>query len=154
MARYTLTVNGAPRALEAEPDMPLLWALRDLLGLTGTKYGCGVGSCGSCTVHVGGRAERSCLVTVAEAADRPVTTIEGLSPGGDHPLQRAWLDGDVPQCGYCQAGQIMQAAALLAEHPGPDVAEVDAWMEGNVCRCGTYVRIRAAILRAAWEVRA
>jgi len=151
MPSFSLTVNGAPRALEAEADMPLLWALRDLLGLTGTKFGCGVGSCGACTVHVDGRAERACLTSIAEAAGKHVTTIEGLSEGGDHPLQQAWLEGDVPQCGYCQPGQLMQAAALLNADDDPDVATIDGWMAGNVCRCGTYMRIRAAIQRAAGQ---
>jgi isoquinoline 1-oxidoreductase alpha subunit len=145
----TLTINGEPVATEADPAMPLLWFLRDLLGLTGTKYGCGQALCGACTVHLDGAAVRSCQTTLAEAAGRGVTTIEGLSPDGSHPLQAAWRALKVAQCGYCQPGQIMQAAALLAERPDPDDAEIDAAMAGNLCRCGTYLRIRAAIRRAA-----
>jgi len=129
--------------------MPLLWVLRDLLGLTGTKYGCGESLCGACTVHVDGRAVRSCSVTAADVAGKRVTTIEGLSRDGRHPVQRAWAEVDVVQCGYCQSGQIMAAAALLAERPRPSEAEIDTAMKGNICRCGTYERIRAAIARAA-----
>ncbi|RIL11431.1 (2Fe-2S)-binding protein [bacterium] len=134
--------------------MPLLWVLRDLIGLTGAKYGCGEGECGACTVLVDGVAEPSCLVRAAQVRGRAVTTIEGLSADGSHPLQRAWMAEDVPQCGYCQAGQIMGAAALLAAHPEPTDAQIDAALAGHVCRCGTYVRIRAAIHRAAKEARA
>ncbi|HTE56715.1 MAG TPA: (2Fe-2S)-binding protein [Kofleriaceae bacterium] len=144
-----LNVNGRDRAVEAPGDMPLLWVLRDLLGLTGTKYGCGESLCGACTVHVDGKAVRSCSVTAADVAGKRVTTIEGLSRGGRHPVQRAWAEVDVVQCGYCQSGQIMAAAALLAERPRPSEAEIDTAMKGNICRCGTYERIRAAIVRAA-----
>ncbi len=149
MARYTLTVNGAPRPLDATPETPLLWALRDDLGLTGTKFGCGEGLCGACTVHLDGEAVRSCQVTVGEVGARAVTTIEGLSAGGGHPVQRAWVEDEVPQCGYCQPGQIMAAAALLATAPRPTDAQIDAAMSGILCRCGTYNRIRRAIHRAA-----
>lgn len=142
-----LTVNGKPHTLDADPDMPLLWALRDLLDLTGTKFGCGVAQCGACTVHLDGQPVRSCATPVSAADGAKVTTIEGL--GGDHPLQKAWVEAQVPQCGYCQSGQIMSAAALLAETPKPTDAQIDAAMEGNLCRCGTYPRIRTAIKRAA-----
>jgi isoquinoline 1-oxidoreductase subunit alpha len=148
---FQLTVNGTEQTVDAHPDMPLLWVLRDVLNLTGTKYGCGIGQCGACTVHLDGLAIRSCSTSVATAAGKHVTTIEGLSPDGDHPLQRAWLAEYVPQCGYCQAGQLMQAAALLEANPDPSAADVDAAMSGNLCRCGTYQRIRQAILRAAKE---
>jgi aerobic-type carbon monoxide dehydrogenase small subunit (CoxS/CutS family) len=151
MPTYRLLVNGKPRGVRVDPDTPLLWVLRDTLGLTGTKYGCGMGLCGACTVHIDGQAARACVVTVAEAADRRVTTIEGLSPDGSHPVQRAWLAEQVTQCGYCQPGQIMQAAALLAGNPNPTDADIDGAMQGNVCRCGTYPRIRRAILAAAKE---
>lgn len=144
-----IRVNGVARTLNVDPDMPLLWVLRDLLSLTGTKYGCGEALCGACTVHLDGHAVRSCVTPVRRAEGKAVTTIEGLSGQGDHPLQRAWLDLRVPQCGYCQAGQIMTAAALLAAHPMPTDDEIDASMAGNLCRCGTYPRIRAAIKRAA-----
>ncbi|MFP3941447.1 MAG: (2Fe-2S)-binding protein [Thermoanaerobaculia bacterium] len=147
MKQWTLSVNGRSRRVAAAPGTPLLWVLRDGLGLTGTKYGCGSGHCGACTVHVGGRPELSCLFPVEAVEDREIVTIEGLS--GDHPVQRAWVAEVVPQCGYCQAGQIMQAAALLARNPAPDDAEIDAAMAGNLCRCGTYQRIRYAIHRAA-----
>lgn len=146
---YTLTVNGRTFTADVPGEMPLLWVLRDTLGLKGTKFGCGIGQCGACTVHIGGRAVRSCLTPVSSAAGATITTIEGLSPGGSHPLQRAWLDIDVSQCGYCQAGQIMSAAALLAATPRPSDADIDAAMNGNYCRCGTYLRIREAIHRAA-----
>ena len=144
-----LRVNGAERTLEGDPDMPLLWALRDLLGLTGTKYGCGEALCGACTVHLDGQAVRSCVTPVRRAEGKQVTTIEGLSAKGEHPLQRAWIDLRVPQCGFCQAGQIMTAAALLTAKPRPSDDDIDASMAGNICRCGTYPRIRAAIKRAA-----
>jgi len=147
----TFTLNGAPRTVDAPPDMPLLWALRDVVGLTGTKYGCGVAQCGACTVHLEGQAVRSCSVPVSAVAGKSVTTIEGLSADGSHPLQQAWVAEQVPQCGYCQSGQIMQAAALLATTPAPTDAEIDSAMAGNICRCGTYSRIRAAIHRAAKE---
>jgi len=144
-----IRMNGVLRTLDVDPDMPLLWAIRDVLGLTGTRYGCGEALCGACTVHLDGRAVRACVTPVRNAAGKSVTTIEGLSPGGQHPLQRAWLDLRVPQCGFCQAGQIMTAAALLAAKPRPSDDEIDASMAGNLCRCGTYTRIRAAIKRAA-----
>jgi isoquinoline 1-oxidoreductase subunit alpha len=150
MAQIRLNVNGQTRALEIDdPTTPLLWVLRDALGLTGTKYGCGVAQCGACTVHVNGRAVRSCVVEVSSVAGQPVTTIEGLSTRGDHPLQRAWVDVDVAQCGYCQAGQIMAAAALLKERPNPSDEEITRAMSRNLCRCGTYPRIREAIRQAA-----
>jgi len=142
-------VNGARRRLDVPPDTPLLWALRDALGLTGAKYGCGAGYCGACTVHLGGAAVRSCQVPVRAAVGKPITTIEGLSSDGSHPVQRAWVEEDVAQCGYCQPGQIMAAAALLAATPKPTDAGIDDAMSGNLCRCGTYQRIRAAIHRAA-----
>ena len=149
MAKYTLTVNGEARSVEADPTMPLLWVLRDLLELTGTKYSCGIGQCGTCTVHLNGAPIRSCSFPVSAAASQPITTIEGLSANGDHPVQAAWQKVDVPQCGYCQAGQIMSATALLASTPNPTDEEIDASMSGNICRCGTYQRIKAAIHLAA-----
>ena len=144
-----LNVNGKDRVVAASDDMPLLWVLRDLIGLTGTKYGCGESLCGACTVHVDGQAVLACTTTAASVAGKKIVTIEGLSKDGSHPCQRAWAELDVVQCGYCQSGQIMQAAALLAEKPKPSPAEVDAAMKGNICRCGTYERVRAAIARAA-----
>ena len=149
MARYTLNVNGQPRSVDVAPDTPLLWVLRDALGLLGTKYGCGRGVCGSCTVHLAGAAVRSCVLPVAAVAGTPITTIEGLSEDGLHPLQNAWCEHDVAQCGYCQSGQIMSAAALLKSNPAPTDADIDGAMSGNLCRCGTYLRIRAAIHTAA-----
>jgi len=149
MARYKLSVNGRPRPVSADPDTPLLWVLRDSLGLTGTKYGCGEGLCGACTVHVDGAAMRSCVVPVSSVAHQEITTIEGLSAKGDHPVQRAWVEEDTPQCGYCQPGQIMCAASLLAFRANPTDSEIDDAMSGNLCRCGTYPRIRKAIHRAA-----
>ena len=149
MPPIVLLVNGARRRVDVPPDMPLLWALRDVLGLTGAKYACGAGHCGACTVHLGGAAVRSCQLPVRAAAGKPITTIEGLSPDGSHPVQRAWVEEDVAQCGYCQAGQIMAAAALLEATPKPTDAQIDDAMSGNLCRCGTYQRIRAAIHRAA-----
>lgn len=145
----TLRVNGKEHRLEVDPEMPLLWALRDILGLTGTKFGCGEALCGACTVHLEGEAIRSCVTPVRRAEGKSVTTIEGLSPDGSHPLQKAWIEMNVPQCGYCQAGQIMTAAALLAKKPKPTAQEIDDSMSGNLCRCGTYLRIRAAIRRAS-----
>ncbi len=146
----TLTINGAQKAVNVPDDMPLLWVLRDVLGLTGTKFGCGIAQCGACTVHIGGKPVRSCMLTVAAVRDRPITTIEGI---GDTPVgakvQKAWLDLEVIQCGYCQSGQVMSAAALLEATPNPDDSDIDAAMAGNICRCGTYVRIRAAIKHAA-----
>jgi isoquinoline 1-oxidoreductase alpha subunit len=145
----TVLVNGRRRAFDGEADLPLLWWLRDELGLTGTKFGCGEGLCGACTVHLDGRPVRACQTPVSAAAGKQVTTIEGLSPTGDHPLQKAWRALGVPQCGYCQPGQIMQAAGLLTDKPHPDDADIDRYMAGNICRCGTYPRIRAAIKLAA-----
>jgi aerobic-type carbon monoxide dehydrogenase small subunit (CoxS/CutS family) len=136
-------------SVDVEPETPLLWVIRDTIGLTGTKYGCGMGLCGACTVHVNGKAVRSCSQPLSQAAGKDVTTIEGLSPNAQHPLQIAWREGDVPECGYCQPGQIMAAAALLAATPNPDDSDIDAAMAGNICRCGTYVRIREAIKQAA-----
>ena len=146
---YELKINGRTTELDVDGDMPLLWALRDALGLTGTKYGCGQAYCGACTVHLDGEAVRSCVLTVAAAVGREITTIEGLSVDGRHPVQIAWREENVPQCGYCQAGQIMSAAALLAQKKTPTDADIDAAMRGNLCRCGTYARIRQAIKRAA-----
>jgi isoquinoline 1-oxidoreductase alpha subunit len=144
-----LRVNGVDHQLDVDPEMPLLWALRDVLDLTGTKYGCGQALCGACTVHLDGQVVRSCVTPVRRAEGHAVTTIEGLSPDGSHPLQKAWVALGVPQCGYCQAGQIMTAAALLAEKPHPSDDEIDTSMAGNLCRCGTYPRIRAAVRKAA-----
>lgn len=144
-----LLVNGREHDVDAPPDMPLLWALRDLMGLTGTKFGCGLALCGACTVHVDGAPLRSCVMPVSAVAGKRITTIEGLSADGSHPVQRAWAELDVVQCGYCQSGQIMSAAALLEANPAPTDADVDAAMTGNICRCGTYQRIRAAVHRAA-----
>jgi aerobic-type carbon monoxide dehydrogenase small subunit (CoxS/CutS family) len=149
MPRVSLTVNGRPVRVVAAEGTPLLWVLRDTLGLTGTKYGCGIARCGACTVHVDGEPLRSCVLPIESVAGKSVTTIEGLSPDRSHPLQRAWIAEDVPQCGYCQSGQIMSAAALLARDPRPDDAAIDEAMRGNICRCGTYQRIRRAIHRAA-----
>ena len=146
-----LTINGKTSSVDVTPDTPLLWVLRDTLGLTGTKYGCGVAQCGACTVHVDGLAVRSCSIPVSAAGGKKVTTIEGLSADGGHPLQRAWVDEQVPQCGFCQSGQIMQAAALLTQTPKPSDADIDTAMAGNICRCGTYQRVRTAIHRAAGE---
>jgi isoquinoline 1-oxidoreductase alpha subunit len=143
-----LTINGQSTSVDVPPDTPLLWVIRDVLNLHGTKYGCGIGQCGACTVHLGGQPVRSCM-TPLSAANAPITTIEGLSPDGSHPLQQAWRELDVPQCGYCQAGQIMSAAALLVKHPKPSDPEIDAAMNGNLCRCGTYLRVRQAIQKAA-----
>ena len=145
----TLKVNGEVRELDIDPEMPLLWALRDVLGLTGTKYGCGQAQCGACTVHLDGEVVRSCVTPVRRAVGHEVTTIEGLSADGSHPLQRAWCDLAVPQCGFCQAGQIMTAAALLASNPKPEDADIERCLAGNICRCGTYTRIRAAVKKAA-----
>jgi aerobic-type carbon monoxide dehydrogenase small subunit (CoxS/CutS family) len=145
----SLTVNGQPQQLDVAPEMPLLWAIREPIGLTGTKYGCGIAQCGACTVHLDGAPVRSCIIPMSAAAGKKVTTIEGLDPKSEHPLQRAWIEEQVPQCGYCQSGQIMSAAALLAQKPAPTDADIDAAMAGNICRCGTYQRVRAAIHRAA-----
>jgi len=151
MASITLTVNQKKRVVDMEPDTPLLWVLRDTLGLTGTKFGCGLGQCGACTVHLDGEATISCMLTVGECQGKSLTTIEGLSANRSHPLQKAWIAEDVPQCGYCQSGQIMAAAALLLRKPRPTDAEINMAMSGNLCRCGTYNRIRRAIHRAAKE---
>jgi isoquinoline 1-oxidoreductase subunit alpha len=151
MAHFILQVNGQERTVDAAPAMPLLWALRDLLNMTGTKYGCGIGACGACTVHLDGQAVRSCQTPVNAVGSRKVTTIEGLSSDGSHPVQRAWIAEQVPQCGYCQSGQIMQAAALIAKTPHPTREQIDQAMTGNICRCATYQRIRRAIERAAGE---
>ena len=148
MATISLNVNGQAYTVNVSPDTPLLWVLRDSLGLTGTKYGCGIGACGACTVHLDGEAVRSCSLPVGQVGERAITTIEGLSPNGDHPLQRAWIEEKVSQCGYCQPGQIMAAAALLLQNPNPSDADIDAALAGNLCRCGTYQRIRRAIHRA------
>lgn len=149
MATFSILINGNMRQLEVAPDTPLLWVLRDHLQLTGTKYGCGIAQCGACTVHLSGMAVRACQLPVSAIGDQAITTIEGLSENGDHPVQRAWLEMDVPQCGYCQAGQIMSAAALLESTPQPTDEEIDAAMHGNICRCGTYTRIKKAIKLAA-----
>ena len=144
-----LHVNGKQRQVEVDPATPVLWVLRDHLQLVGTKYGCGIAQCGACTIHLDGVAVRSCQLPVSAVADKKITTIEGLSETGDHPLQKAWMEHDVPQCGYCQAGQIMQAASLLNDKPLPTDEEIEAAMNGNICRCGTYLRIKAAIKTAA-----
>jgi aerobic-type carbon monoxide dehydrogenase small subunit (CoxS/CutS family) len=149
MAVYILHVNGKTHQVDVDPDTSLLWVLRDNLKLTGTKFGCGVGQCGACTVHLDGKAIQSCMVSVADAGDQMITTIEGLSENGDHPLQKAWLEHDVSQCGYCQPGQVMTAAALLKSNPHPSVAEIETAMAGNICRCGTYKRIKEAITSVA-----
>jgi isoquinoline 1-oxidoreductase alpha subunit len=147
--KYTLNVNGQSQTVDVAPDTPMLWVLRDTLNLTGTKFGCGLGQCGACTIHVGGIPMRSCMLPVSTAVGMKLTTIEGLSPTGEHPLQKTWCDGDVPQCGYCQSGQIMTAAALLASNSQPTDDEINGAMAGNLCRCGTYTRIREGIKRAA-----
>ena len=149
MAEFNVTVNGEKHKLELDPNTPLLWVLREHLNLPGTKYGCGVAQCGACTVHLDGNAVRSCQLPISAVADNKITTIEGLSKNGDHPVQKAWLEHDVPQCGYCQAGQIMSAAALLKNNPSPSDDEIESGMNGNICRCGTYTRIKAAIKTAA-----
>ena len=151
MPTYSLRVNGQTRDVTVDADTRVLWVLRDLLGLTGTKYGCGIAQCGACTVHVNGRATRSCTLQVSQVGDRAITTIEGLSPNGTHAVQKAWIAEEVPQCGYCQSGQVMTAAALLATKQAPSDADIDAAMDGLICRCGTYDRIRKAIHRAAKE---
>ena len=148
MPDFTLSVNGRSHRVNVPGDMPLLWVLRDTLGFTGTKFGCGIAQCGACTVHLGGEATRSCVTPVSTVGARPITTIEGLSSDGSHPVQRAWIAEDVPQCGYCQTGQVMAAAALLVKHPHPNDDDIDAAMT-NICRCGTYQRIRRAVHRAA-----
>tara|TARA_B110000014_G_C19809473_1_gene420274 strand:- start:32 stop:502 length:471 start_codon:yes stop_codon:yes gene_type:complete len=148
----SLTINGKRHEVDVDLDMPLLWFLRDTLEYTGTKFGCGMGLCGACTVHVDGVATRSCVLTMASVLNKDITTIEGLSAEGDHPLQKAWVANKVPQCGYCQAGQIMNAASFLEKNPKPSPEEIDLAMQGNICRCGTYQRIKAAISEAATEL--
>jgi len=149
MSLFKLSINGKDYSIEADAQMPLLWAIRELVGLTGTKYGCGIGQCGACTVHLNEAPVRSCLFPVSAVADQRVTTIEGLSPDNSHPVQKAWISEQVPQCGYCQSGQIMSAVALLKTTPNPTDGEIDAAMQGNICRCGTYPRIRKAIRMAS-----
>ncbi|MEQ8416327.1 MAG: (2Fe-2S)-binding protein [Imperialibacter sp.] len=149
MAVFNLSVNGKKQQVDVDPATPMLWVLRDHLNLVGTKFGCGIAQCGACTIHLDGTAIRSCQMPVSAVADKAITTIEGLSEEGDHPVQKAWLEHDVPQCGYCQAGQIMTASALLASNPTPSDEEIEAAMNGNICRCGTYLRIKAAVKTAA-----
>ena len=149
MAAFSLTVNGKKHEVNVDPETPVLWVLRDHLDLVGTKYGCGIAQCGACTIHLDGRAMRSCVLPVSSVGEQKITTIEGLSENGDHPVQKAWLEHDVPQCGYCQAGQIMNAAAFLEENPDPTDEQIEDAMNGNICRCGTYLRIKAAIKTAA-----
>lgn len=149
MAKIRFTLNGASRSVDVPPEMPILWVIRDVLGMNGTKFGCGIAQCGACTVHLDGRPIRSCSLPISSASDRSITTIEGLSEDRSHPVQQAWIEEDVPQCGYCQSGQIMSAVALLSKNPNPSDGEIDAFMRGNICRCGTYQRIRKAIHRAA-----
>ena len=149
MAKYSLKINGQEREIDVAPDTPMLWVLRDHLNMPGTKYGCGIAQCGACTIHLDGNAMRSCVLPVSAIGDKAITTIEGLSEDGDHPVQKAWLEHDVAQCGYCQAGQIMSASALLNNTPNPTDADIEAAMHGNICRCGTYIRIKAAIKTAA-----
>lgn len=149
MAVFNLKINGKEQQVDLNPATPILWVLRDHLHLVGTKYGCGIAQCGACTIHLDGVAMRSCMLPVEAVGDKAITTIEGLSKKGDHPVQQAWIEHDVPQCGYCQAGQIMSAAALLETTPNPTDADIDAAMNGNICRCGTYTRIKAAIKTAA-----
>lgn len=149
MAIFNLNINGKKQEVDVDPATPMLWVLRDHLDLVGTKYGCGIAQCGACTIHLDGMAMRSCSLPVSAVGDQAITTIEGLSEAGDHPVQKAWLEHDVPQCGYCQAGQIMSAAALLKNNANPGDSDIDAAMNGNLCRCGTYVRIKAAIKSAA-----
>ena len=152
MANFNITVNGKTRSIDVDPSTPILWVLRDHLNLLGTKYGCGIASCGACTIHLDDNAMRSCVLPVSAVGSKSITTIEGLSEDGDHAVQQAWLEHDVPQCGYCQAGQIMSAAALLKENSNPSDGDIDIAMTGNICRCGTYVRIKAAIKTAAQKM--
>lgn len=149
MATITLKINNTSHTLEVDPKMPLLWAIREMIGLTGTKYGCGIAQCGACTVHLNGQPVRSCSIPVSTAANKEITTIEGLSENNSHPVQQAWIAEQVPQCGYCQSGQIMAAAALLKRKPNPTDADIDSAMQGHICRCGTYPRIREAIKKAS-----
>ncbi len=154
MATFNLHVNGKKQAVDVDPNTPVLWVLRDHLDLVGTKFGCGIAQCGACTIHLDGTATRSCILPVSSVGDQKITTIEGLSEKGDHPVQKAWLEHDVPQCGYCQAGQIMSAAALLNENPTPTDEQIETAMNGNICRCGTYVRIKAAVKTASKNINA
>lgn len=149
----SFNINGQPLSVDTEQDMPLLWVIRDVIGYKGTKFGCGIGMCGACTVHINGRAARSCITPLAAVAGASITTIEGLDPAGQHPLQKAWVETQTPQCGYCQSGQIMQAATLIKDYPDPSDADIDAVMSGNLCRCMAYARIRKAIRIAAQEMR-
>lgn len=149
MAIFNLTINGKSQQVDADPTTPMLWVLRDHLDLVGTKFGCGIAQCGACTIHLDGNAVRSCQLPISAAENATITTIEGLSENGDHPVQQAWIEHDVPQCGYCQAGQIMSAAALLAQNPTPSDTDIDNAMNGNICRCGTYTRIKSAIKTAS-----
>ncbi|MAT90282.1 MAG: (2Fe-2S)-binding protein [Flavobacteriaceae bacterium] len=151
MAAFTLKINGERHEVDVDPSTPMLWVLRDHLNLVGTKYGCGIAQCGACTIHVDGDAVRSCQLPISSAEAYEMTTIEGLSENGDHPVQKAWLEHDVPQCGYCQAGQVMSAAALLKSNPSPSDQDIDSTMNGNICRCGTYTRIKAAIKSASGQ---
>ncbi|MEL6925628.1 MAG: (2Fe-2S)-binding protein [Bacteroidota bacterium] len=152
MATFNLNINGKTQQVDVDPNTPVLWVLRDHVSLVGTKYGCGIGQCGACTIHLNGTAIRSCSLPVSAVADKEITTIEGLSANGDHPVQQAWIEHDVPQCGYCQAGQIMSATSLLESNPNPSDDEIDAAMNGNICRCGTYTRVKAAIKTAAGKL--
>jgi len=152
MALYTININNEKHQIDVDPDTPLLWVLRDHVDLVGTKFGCGIGQCGACTIHFDGVATRSCLLPVSAVCETKITTIEGLSEKGDHPVQKAWIKLDVPQCGYCQAGQMMNAASLLKQNPNPSDEDIENSMNGNICRCGTYVRIKAAIKDAAQQV--
>ncbi len=149
MAQFTIKINGKKQQVDVSPDTPMLWVIRDHFNLPGTKYGCGIAQCGACTIHLDGMATRSCTIPISAIGDKTITTIEGLSEKGDHPVQKAWIEHDVAQCGYCQAGQIMSASALLSEKPNPTDSEIENAMNGNICRCGTYVRIKAAIKTAA-----
>ncbi|GAB4509819.1 MAG: (2Fe-2S)-binding protein [Allomuricauda sp.] len=149
MASFTLNINGKQQEVDVDPSTPMLWVLRDHLNLVGTKYGCGIAQCGACTIHLDGTATRACMLTVSSVGNSEITTIEGLSEEGDHPVQKAWLEVDVPQCGYCQAGQIMTASALLEKNPNPTDEEIEMAMNGNICRCGTYTRIKKAVKLAA-----
>ncbi len=153
MAQYTINVNGKSRTVEADADTPMLWVLRDQLQLVGTKFGCGMAQCGACTIHVDGSATRSCVLPIAAVGNQKITTIEGLSKNGDHPVQKAWIEHDVPQCGYCQAGQIMSASSLLKENKNPSDEEIETAMNGNICRCGTYTRIKTAIKTASKNMK-
>ena len=149
MAKFNLSINGTEQAVDVDPSMPLLWVIRDYIGLTGTKFGCGIAQCGACTIHLNGNAVRSCVLPVSVVGNNKITTIEGISEDNDHPVQKAWVTAQVPQCGYCQAGQIMSAAALLKKIPNPDDQQINRAMKGNLCRCGTYHRIRSAIKEAS-----